>query len=323
MTQNYHSPHATGADITASAINQRLSDLDSGITGVNSAVNALDVGTTKGDLLVFNGTSLVRLPVGANGLYLVADSTQSAGVRWGAADAPAGFIKGMEVTVGASTITIAPGVCRSDDDTLTMRRLTAAGNISINPATVGANGLDVGALGASAWYRVYVIYNPDTDTVAGLLSTSASPTMPSGYTVKRRVGFAKTTSGSVLYRSYQTGSGDVRRVRWVEDTSAGDFLIWNAINVGASWTSQSMSVVCPPGSRSAICYHERASAGAAMFMRVDSAQNMKLSNNAALSMVLDVPLDTSQAFEYIGGTGDEDATLHAQGYVDDLTVSFV
>lgn len=33
MTQNYHSPHATGADLTASAVNQRLSDLDSGITG--------------------------------------------------------------------------------------------------------------------------------------------------------------------------------------------------------------------------------------------------------------------------------------------------
>lgn len=290
---------------------------------MNSAVNALDVGTTKGDLYVFNGTSLVRLPAGANGTYLQVDSTQSAGLRYGAPSMPSGYIKGLEVTVGASTITIAPGACRSDDDTLSIRRLTAAGNISINPATVGANGLDVGALGASAWYRVYVIYNPDTDTVAGLMSTSASPTMPSGYTVKRRVGFAKTTSGSVLYRSYQTGSGDLRRVRWVEDTAAGDFLIWNAINPGATWVSQSMSVVCPPGCRSAICYHERLATGAAMFIRVDSAQNMKLSMNAALSMVLDVPLDTSQAFEYIGGANDEDATLHAQGYVDDLTVSFV
>lgn len=323
MTQNYHSPHAVGADITASAINQRLSDLDSGITSLNGAVNALDVGVAKGDLYVFNGTSLVRVAVGANGTVLQADNTQSAGVRWGVADAPPGFIKGMEVTVGASTITIAPGVCRSDDDTLTIRRLTAAGNISINPAVVGANGIDVGALGASAWYRVYAIYNPGTDTTAGLMSTSASPVMPSGYTVKRRVGFAKTTSGSVLYRSQQTGSGDLRRVLWVEDTSAGDFLIWNAINVGASWVSQSMSVVCPPGCRSAICYHERPATGAAIFMRVDSAQNLKLSNNAAGSMALDVPLDTSQAFEYIGGANDEDATLHAQGYVDDLSVSFV
>ena len=41
--------------------------------------------TTKGDLLVHDGTADVRLPVGANNQVLTADSTQSAGLKWAAA----------------------------------------------------------------------------------------------------------------------------------------------------------------------------------------------------------------------------------------------
>lgn len=40
--------------------------------------------TTKGDLLVNDGTSNVRLPVGTNNYVLTADSTQSSGVKWAA-----------------------------------------------------------------------------------------------------------------------------------------------------------------------------------------------------------------------------------------------
>lgn len=41
--------------------------------------------TTKGDLLVHDGTALARLPVGTNGQVLTADSTQPDGVKWAAA----------------------------------------------------------------------------------------------------------------------------------------------------------------------------------------------------------------------------------------------
>lgn len=65
--------------------------------------------------------------------------------------------------------------------------------LSINSATAGANGLDTGALAASTWYAVWVIYNPTTPAVAGLLSLSATaPTLPAGYTHKARVGWART-----------------------------------------------------------------------------------------------------------------------------------
>jgi hypothetical protein len=45
----------------------------------------LDVATTKGDTIVFNGTDYVRLPVGTNDEVLTADAAQSAGVKWSAA----------------------------------------------------------------------------------------------------------------------------------------------------------------------------------------------------------------------------------------------
>ncbi len=40
--------------------------------------------TTKGDVVVFNGTDVVRVGVGANDTVLTADSSQSAGVKWAA-----------------------------------------------------------------------------------------------------------------------------------------------------------------------------------------------------------------------------------------------
>lgn len=41
--------------------------------------------TTKGDLLVFGGTTFSRVAVGSNGQVLTADSTQTGGVKWAAA----------------------------------------------------------------------------------------------------------------------------------------------------------------------------------------------------------------------------------------------
>jgi hypothetical protein len=71
-------------------------------------------------------------------------------------------------------------------------------NLTIAGTTVGANGLDTGALAASTWYSVWVIWNGTT--TAGLLSLSATaPTMPSGYTHKARVGWIRTDGTANKY----------------------------------------------------------------------------------------------------------------------------
>ena len=54
----------------------------------------------------------------------------------------------------------------------------------------GVNGLDIGTETPSTWYSIWVIFNPTTNTIASILSlSSTSPTLPSGYTHKQRVGW--------------------------------------------------------------------------------------------------------------------------------------
>jgi hypothetical protein len=60
--------------------------------------------------------------------------------------------------------------------------------LALNLSGVGANGLDTGVM-ATGNYYYFVIYNPTTNTLACLASASLSPTMPSGYTYKRRIGW--------------------------------------------------------------------------------------------------------------------------------------
>lgn len=50
-----------------------------------AAMDALSPTTTKGDLLVDNGTNVVRLAVGSDNQVLTADAAQSSGLKWGSA----------------------------------------------------------------------------------------------------------------------------------------------------------------------------------------------------------------------------------------------
>jgi hypothetical protein len=79
-------------------------------------------------------------------------------------------------------------------------------SLTIDASVNGANGLDASGLSASKWYSVWVIYNPTTQTTAGLLSLSATaPTMPSGYTAKARAAWFPTNASSAFLRVRQAG----------------------------------------------------------------------------------------------------------------------
>ena len=65
-----------------------------GGTGQNSktaAFDALSPSTTKGDLILHNGTNNLRLAVGTNNQVLAADSAQATGVKWTNAASPDAF----------------------------------------------------------------------------------------------------------------------------------------------------------------------------------------------------------------------------------------
>ena len=60
--------------------------------------------TTKGDLIVHNGTNEIRLPVGTNGFQLTADSTQASGLKWDTAGGgPAGGLTLIDFTKNLGT----------------------------------------------------------------------------------------------------------------------------------------------------------------------------------------------------------------------------
>lgn len=113
-----------------------------------------------------------------------------------------GFILSNNGTDANNDIDIAAGLCKDGTDAVS---ITLAASITKRLDAnwvVGTNqgGLDTGAKANSTWYHLFVIKNPITLVVDVLFSTSfASPTMPSGYTYKRRIGAVRTDgSGNLL-----------------------------------------------------------------------------------------------------------------------------
>jgi hypothetical protein len=75
-----------------------------GQTTATAAFNALDPLTTKGDLIVNDGTNSIRLPVGSNGQVLSADSAQASGLLWIASASSADPLATMSLTDDFPTI---------------------------------------------------------------------------------------------------------------------------------------------------------------------------------------------------------------------------
>jgi len=68
--------YPTGSD--AVAISTHLQNLAEDVDGMLNTTSA----TTKGDLTTRSATDFARLPVGANGTYLKANSSESTGLQW-------------------------------------------------------------------------------------------------------------------------------------------------------------------------------------------------------------------------------------------------
>jgi hypothetical protein len=88
--------HDTGdAALTVGANDEILVADSAQATGLDwktMAVASEALLTTKGDVPVNNGTTVVRLPVGTNDYVLTADSAQTEGIKWAAAAGGSGYI---------------------------------------------------------------------------------------------------------------------------------------------------------------------------------------------------------------------------------------
>jgi len=130
---------------------------------------------------------------------------------------PEGFVTGMVLTfVNTEDVTIGAGRCRDSTDTVD---IVNSGTITViidgDPVT-GINKLDTGTESGNTWYAVHVIGGNGKAT-AGLFSTNAaSPTLPTGYTHFRRVGWVYNHSDNNFQNFVQSGNSSLRRCFYLE-----------------------------------------------------------------------------------------------------------
>jgi hypothetical protein len=124
---------------------------------------------------------------------------------------PRGYLSGCTLSNDGTTpntvLDVSAGLVMSDDNLALMSLTALTKSISSTWAVgTGNGGLDTGTVAANTWYHVYIIQRPDTGVVDMLISTSASsPTMPTNYTRKRRVGSIKADGSSHILGFVQLG----------------------------------------------------------------------------------------------------------------------
>lgn len=147
-----------------------------------------------------------------------------------------GFIGGLTLSTagGSTTMSIAAGMCCSDDATTMMKLAAFSKTTSAWALGTGNGGLDTGTIAASTWYHFFVIERTDTGVVDALISLSATaPTLPTNYTKQRRIGSGKTDGSSNWTVFIQ--DGDV--FRW--SVPVNDIL---ATNPGTSAVTRTLTV---------------------------------------------------------------------------------
>ncbi|MBT6116840.1 MAG: hypothetical protein HOH66_03130 [Rhodospirillaceae bacterium] len=163
-----------------------------------------DVFTMRGDMLIEGAVGPERLAKGGEGQILRQGADQAA---WATPVALRGYIDGLILSKSAATtVGIAAGLgCADDGETGLTLSSAFTKTFSAFTEGTGTGGLDTGSIANSTWYHVFVIGKTD-GTRDVLFSTSlASPTMPSGYTLKRRIGSVLTDGTPNIVSFTQVG----------------------------------------------------------------------------------------------------------------------
>jgi len=123
-----------------------------------------------------------------------------------------GLLPSNDVTTPNTKILVSAGSCRDGGGT---RDLVLATGLAKTTAAwvAGTNngGLDSGSIAANTSYHIWLIHNSTTVVTDILLSGSAaSPTMPSGYNFKRRIGTFQTDSAASIVKAQWRADGSVQ-----------------------------------------------------------------------------------------------------------------
>lgn len=156
-----------------------------------------------------------------------------------AASLPRSYLVGLTLSnstvTAASKLDVAAGACRDDTDIANL--ILPAGTIDFT--ATGANGRDAGTFSGPTWWHVFAIGKID-GTVARLASQSvAAPTMPSGYSLKRRLGSVRISSTPSLNKFFQKGD----EFYW----TGGKFADINLTTGGSAGAYMAATLTVPPG----------------------------------------------------------------------------
>lgn len=136
------------------------------------------------------------------------------------------YLAGLTLsTAGASTtFTVAGGVAADSTNAVMMSLAASLSKTTAAWALGPGNGaLDTGSIANSTWYHVHLIERTDTSVVDVLISLSATaPTLPTSYSVFRRIGSMKTNASGQWTLFHQLGDEFLWDVP-VQDVNAATF----------------------------------------------------------------------------------------------------
>ncbi len=130
-----------------------------------------------------------------------AAANSASAVSTSVAKAISGLLPSNNATTPNTKLDFTAGTARDNNNLIDIT--LGAGVTKTTSAWVSGSGngaLDTGSVAINTCYHIFIIRNPTSSAVDILFSTSAvSPTMPSGYTQKRRIGAFRTdASGFIL-----------------------------------------------------------------------------------------------------------------------------
>jgi hypothetical protein len=157
-----------------------------GGTGQTTAVAAFDAlapTTTKGDLIVSNGSDNIRLAVGTNGFLLTADSAETSGVKWAAA--PVSTTVSDDTTTNASYYPTFATATSGTFSTATVSSTKLTYNPSLGDLRATQLAASNGIMFTNQTINTSVTFPTGYDGISGKNSTIGSGvtvTVPSGAT---------------------------------------------------------------------------------------------------------------------------------------------
>lgn len=242
---------------------------------------------------------------------------------------PTGFIVGLQLIYSSGiSFFIRPGFCRSDSDDFNMSN---AGQIGVDVSGNGANGLDTGSMAAATMYHVFLIGDSnEVNPIAGLVSLSqTSPTMPSGYDRKRRIGSIASTDLSGVDSFLMSGSGSTRLVHYSSLSSESIHQTIVSGGTATSFTTITANDV-PPTARTYLMFAlpDADNVSHQTFIRpVGASVNLPilrfqpgvfLVGGTSPTEVLWTPLDANSQFQYKVASMTNGVGFRGVGYIDEL-----